>query len=103
TKLGHIILPVDSRKNIYLICKESIHNAIKYSQASEISMTVRLKDDLLDISIEDNGLGFDINTIHKGNGLNNMEKRAGELGGRFSLISAPFRGTKIEFTYNLIH
>jgi len=80
-------LPVESRRNIYLFCKEAINNAVKYSEANLLQVTVKENNHLLEITISDNGKGCDIDTIKRGNGLNNMQKRADELSAGFTIQS----------------
>jgi len=95
SKLTAINLPVESRRNIYLFCKEAINNAVKYSHASLIELTMKELDKKIEFSICDNGKGFDAVTIKKGNGLMNMQQRAADIKGMFSLQTASGRGTTI--------
>ena len=81
--------------NIYRTIQEAVNNAIKYANASIISINAKKSNDLTKITIQDNGLGFDQATIQKGNGLQNMQKRIEEIGGKFSIESSN-EGTKIE-------
>ena len=85
-------LPVESRRNIYLFCKEAINNAVKYSNAGLLELTVKETNNLLEISISDDGKGFDAETIRRGNGLNNMQKRADDLGAVFNMESKTGQG-----------
>jgi len=93
--LGELQLPVETRHNIYLLCKEAINNAVKYSQASLLQLNVHNSDHVVKFTISDNGKGFDITTIKKGNGLMNMEKRANEINAKLYLRSLPFEGTVV--------
>lgn len=81
--------------NIYRTIQEAVNNAIKYANASIISINAKKSNDLTKITIQDNGLGFDQATIQKGNGLQNMQKRIEEIGGKFSIESSN-EVTKIE-------
>ena len=47
------------------------------------------------MEISDNGKGFDLDKIKRGNGLNNLEKRAKEIGGQIDIKSEPGKGTCI--------
>jgi|GEM_PF-5515797 len=94
-------LDMRARKNIYLICKEAINNSVKYSQASELGFSATTTDHLLEISIEDNGIGYDKNSIKRGNGLNNIEHRAREIAAEFSLDAEPGKGSKLELKYKI--
>lgn len=82
--------------NIYRTIQEAVNNAIKYANASVISINVKTDNKQMKISIQDNGIGFDQDTIEKGNGLQNMQKRIEEIGGEFCLFSSREEGTRIE-------
>lgn len=86
------------RKNILLIIKEAINNCAKYSQATSVEILVRASPVQLGIRIEDDGTGFDKEIAGNGNGLGNMRKRSEDIGGTFSLRTAPWKGTTIEVT-----
>jgi signal transduction histidine kinase len=81
--------------NIYRTIQEAVNNAIKYANASIISINVKKNQDQIKITIHDNGVGFDQATIEKGNGLQNMQKRIEEIEGVFSLFSSN-DGTRID-------
>lgn len=85
--------------NVYRTIQEAINNAIKYAEADVISVIIKQRANQTAINIKDNGKGFDIETIEKGNGLNNMKKRIEEIEGKFDLISSN-DGTKIEILIN---
>lgn len=86
---------LEQRRNLYLIFKETINNAVKYAEASIISLFLTQQGRYLKMEIADNGKGFEINKIKKGNGLNNLEKRAKEINGEISIHSVPGKGTRI--------
>jgi signal transduction histidine kinase len=94
-RLDEISLPMEYRKNIYLICKESINNAIKYSQGSDLLLEVMQDNRELDFVIADNGTGFDHGKIKRGNGLDNMLHRAAEMNADLDIFSEPGKGTTI--------
>ncbi len=94
--LQEVDLPVDKRRNIYLICKEAITNAVKYSGASQIEIVMEETDNKkLKLLIRDNGKGFNQVTVRKGNGLHNMQQRAAESEGQFVIHSLPGEGTTV--------
>ena len=88
-------LSLEQRRNLYLIFKESLNNAVKYAEASQIDLHLNLKSRFLKMELSDNGKGFDINKIKRGNGLNNLEKRAKEIGGQIDIKSETGKGTCI--------
>lgn len=85
----------ERRRNIYLICKEAINNAIKYSGGSQLTFNIRIIAEMLVIVITDNGAGFNALQEYSGNGLVNMQKRAEEINGRFLIRSSEQAGTSI--------
>src|SRR6185436_17409692 len=80
-------LPMNVRKNVYLIFKEATNNMVKYSEADKASFSIRGTKSNLTLMIRDNGKGFDVNHASRGNGLKNMKKRAEEIGARLLLES----------------
>ena len=89
-------LNVEQRRNLYLIFKESVNNAVKYAQASRIDVSLGVTGKQLRLLIQDNGQGFDPAAVRLGNGLPNLQKRAAEIRGKLELTSAPGQGTTIE-------
>ncbi len=94
-RIANLKLPMQTRKNIYLICKEAINNAVKYSDASILELTVKDFDHSLEFTIKDNGKGLDLDIVKRGNGLENMQKRADEIGAKLFLLSEENKGTSV--------
>jgi signal transduction histidine kinase len=91
--LEGIVLDVAKRKNIFLIFKETINNAAKYSEATKVDISItKIANDLL-LTIEDNGKGFDRLKVQTGNGLGNLKERASEINSNFELQSVLGKGT----------
>lgn len=84
--------------NIYRTIQEAVNNAMKYANASIIAISAKQVGNQMKIIIQDNGTGFDLATIEKGNGLQNMQKRIEEIGGNFNIDSSS-EGTKIEILF----
>ena len=87
------------RRNLYLIFKEAVNNAAKYAEATEVELFLVLKKGLLLMKISDNGKGFDPESLDNdggGNGLQNMKKRAEEMGGDLEFFTGDDKGTKVE-------
>lgn len=66
----------EEKKNLYLIIKEAINNAVKYRGGNKIQITASVSKGKLRVAIIDNGKGFNTSTAAAGNGLINMRLRA---------------------------
>jgi signal transduction histidine kinase len=88
-------LSLEQRRNHYLIFKEALNNAVKYAECSQIDLILNLKSRFLKMELNDNGKGFDMEKIRRGNGLSNLEKRTKEIGGQITIKSQPGKGTCI--------
>ncbi len=86
---------MEKRKDIYLILKEAINNAIKYSACKNLSVTGNLEGGYIKISVKDDGKGFESNKQSLRNGLKNMQKRAETIGGKLMIQSELSKGTEI--------
>lgn len=96
--LQHIELDMYKRQGFYMIIKEAINNCAKYSDAKNVNLKIQTKNNYIQVSLRDDGKGFDINTVKKGNGLHNMVERAQTIGGQAFILSESGSGT----TVNLI-
>lgn len=85
----------ERRKDIYLIFKESLNNAVKYSQATTIEIAVKRKDNFLHLLIADNGKGFETSGSYSGNGLKNIQNRAKNMSAEYSITSNAQSGTSV--------
>ncbi|HEV2329720.1 MAG TPA: two-component regulator propeller domain-containing protein [Verrucomicrobiae bacterium] len=95
-------LSTDLRHNLFLVIKEALHNIVKHARASEVRLRIQFSEDTLDITVEDNGCGFDPAQAHNGaggdplaDGLRNMRQRMNDIGGEFEFQSGADRGTII--------
>lgn len=88
---------------LYRIAQEAMNNALKYSESSQIKISLIEASGNLALNISDNGKGFNIKKLNQkireekkfSIGLNSMEERANQLGGEFRIISSVGKGTKI--------
>lgn len=88
-------LHADIRQNLYLIFKEAVNNLAKYSGATKAVIVVNKHAGHLYLKVKDNGLGFDPVHVTKGNGLENMQRRAKAMHTRLNLSSENNIGTTI--------
>jgi len=89
----------DIRRNIFLSVKEVLHNVVKHAEAQQVEIKISTEN-LLEIVLQDDGKGFDLENGNKGNGLKNLKKRWDKLGGNFEIISK--EGTQVRFSI-LLH
>ena len=69
-------LNADVRRNVFLIFKESITNAVRHSGCTVVDVRFNVERSHLVFEITDDGIGFDENMNHDGNGIQNMQRRA---------------------------
>lgn len=90
------ILTPDKRKNIFLILKEAVNNARKYSNTERLEVSIRFEPHALILSITDFGKGFDRSQITGGNGLVNMQRRADQINAELKVRSRVGEGAQIQ-------
>ena len=90
------------KRTLYLVVRESIQNAKKYSEATILNLVFSQTKKTVCLTITDNGKGFDTKILKKGIGIKNMKERIEELNGDFSIESETQKGTitKIEIIKN---
>jgi signal transduction histidine kinase len=88
-----------TRKNIVLICKEALNNAVKYSQANELELSFDHIGNKYVLFIRDNGVGMDLSQVNA-RGIENMKKRALDIHSEFSIISSLNQGTEIKVIFS---
>lgn len=80
---------------IYRIVQEALANAWRHSGAGQVGVELTGDHDGVVLTVRDNGRGFEPGKVRRGHGLANMEARALQNGGRFSIHSAPGEGAEI--------
>ncbi len=96
-----IRLPMDVSRNLIMIFKEALNNALKYAMADEIKIYAASVSGNLLLTLKDDGKGFDQAQISRGQGLINMKTRANRLGGELRIDAECGRGTSIELTLKI--
>lgn len=97
-------VPPDVQTACFRIGQEALTNAARHAGASEVSLELRMTGDELELTVSDNGQGFDLaryNTPEerrKHFGLISMSERAGLAGGRLDIRTAPGEGTRVRAT-----
>ena len=88
-------LPEEHKTCIYRIVQEALNNVTKHAQASAAQVNVQRMDSRIDLTVHDDGTGFDAERV-RGLGLLGMEERVHHLGGAFTIDSQPGRGTLLK-------
>lgn len=87
--------------HLYRVVQEALQNILKYASASKIIIHISVQSQELKLQIQDNGKGFEIEKVIRGNGLRNMQQRILELNGVIGIESKPGNGTYITITVPL--
>jgi signal transduction histidine kinase/ligand-binding sensor domain-containing protein len=94
-------ITAETRHNIFLAFKETLHNIVKHAGASEVTVILATNPQGFQLTVRDNGRGFESNRISprpgRGNGLQNLRQRLEKAGGRCEMESVPGAGTEIKF------
>ena len=103
--LDDVKLAMQQRKAVYLIFKESINNILKYAEATEVVIKISRENEMISLSVADNGKGFIANeqrnkNLKGGNGLGNMKKRAESIKGKLLVKSTEGVGTNVTLLFS---
>jgi len=90
-------LPMNLRKNVFLIFKEAIYNIIKHADCSRVVVVTEIKNNGFHLDISDDGKGFDPDAPTQRNGVRNMEKRTAMIGGTLKIARSEQGGTTLQF------
>ena len=82
--------------HIYRILQESLQNIYKHAQASEVKISFKLKNNVIWVSIQDNGIGFDVTKAKKGIGIKNINSRAKDINADVTIDSEKDKGSIIQ-------
>jgi len=94
-------LPMEARRNIYLIAKEAINNLIKYAECRSVKILFRQEPPGLVMEIMDDGIGFNPDALTSRNGIKNMRLRASQINSEIEIKSATGKGTHITLRVKL--
>jgi signal transduction histidine kinase len=92
---GNRELPPDVETDLFRIAQEVLTNVLKHAQASRIKVQLSLAADLVQLIIQDDGMGFDLDEPGKGLGLHSVRERVQRMGGSMRIETAPGQGTKV--------
>jgi signal transduction histidine kinase len=89
-------LPLATKQVLYRIAQEALHNVVKHARAKRVQLRFMADAESIVLSVHDDGLGFDPAHSFPGQlGLSSMRERTAALGGVFTVLSGPDRGTEV--------
>ncbi|MER0446350.1 ATP-binding protein [Streptomyces sp. Edi4] len=92
------LVPDAWRRELFLAVRECLRNCFAHAQARTITVTSRVTRQWTHVSVTDDGVGF-VTTApsrEQGQGLRSAAERVEDLGGRFTLVSTPGQGTRVD-------
>ncbi|WP_228850361.1 ATP-binding protein [Aegicerativicinus sediminis] len=90
------LVPNKLKINLYRIIQESLQNIYKHAEANKVGIGISLENDVICLTVEDDGKGFDVSKGKRGIGIKNINSRVDEIGGEVMLQSEINKGTKVE-------
>jgi signal transduction histidine kinase/ligand-binding sensor domain-containing protein len=99
--LHDLDLSPEQRKNLWMMLKEAMNNAIRHSGGTELAVEIRMHGDGVLATVTDNGRGWTGESAESGRGSSTMRMRAKSLGGTMSIEPHPPSGTCIVFLLRL--
>ncbi|MBM7616357.1 sensor histidine kinase [Alkaliphilus hydrothermalis] len=83
--------------NLFRVIQEGVSNVLRHSKATTLMIRLYVRNRVLSIIIEDNGVGFDSKKDNLSSyGIDSMKERVADVGGRLDLLSYPNKGTRVE-------
>ena len=91
-------LPLEFKRDIFLIYKEVLNNIVRHAQAENVDIEIDCRRNRLQLSIQDDGIGFNNldQEFREGNGLRNLRMRAQAIGANLRVRSALTEGTSVQ-------
>ncbi len=94
-------ISMENRQHLWCICKETITNIVKHSQCKNVKIKFTYNGKTLDLSLEDDGIGFNVEEKTFSNGIANIKNRVEDLKASYELITAENKGTKWFFSIKI--
>jgi signal transduction histidine kinase len=88
-------IETDMRREVFLIFKEAVNNAVRHANCSAIEIGFSVDDNRLRLQVADNGSGFDPAAAGCGHGLASIKRRAGSIGGTLEILTQAGQGTTV--------
>lgn len=94
-EVTHLKLPMEKRRDLFLIFKEAVNNVVKHSGCTRVEISLLVRGRRIRLRLSDNGDGLPEAKHREGNGLRNMKLRAKSLHGTLKVTSETGKGTSI--------
>ena len=91
--LGHLSSALETA--LFRVAQEALGNAVRHSAAKQVRLCLRRAGHAIELIVQDDGRGFDLNSHHEGLGLHSMRERAESIGGTCEFTSAPGQGSTV--------
>ena len=90
------------RTCIYRVVQEALTNCVRHARATAIGVVIRAREDTIEVSVSDDGVGLDPSRRAAGFGLRGIEERVRELGGNITLLSAAGQGATLSIKLPIV-
>jgi len=97
--VGGPSVPSGPKLAIYRIAQEALSNALRHADATSIQLRVEIDDDGVLLDVEDDGRGFEPDSVEGGYGLDNMAERASQIGSELHIETSPGNGTTVSLRW----
>lgn len=94
-------IPFKTQLALYRIIQEGLSNSIKYAQANTVIVQISQDKNTINLTIEDDGIGFDPSKVNYGLGIKNIKNRSELINGTIAIISGQGEGTTINLECNV--
>jgi len=95
------LLSDDLKLNIFRVIQQLTSNILKYAEAKNITVSIKTQDKAIDITVSDDGTGFDVEKKRRGIGISNITNRVESFNGRIEIESAPGNGCNVHINIPL--
>jgi len=112
TRKLHVLFEADRRLELVLnknhklttfrILQEALNNAMKHAKATTVTISFKLSGNEAELTIQDDGIGFEASAVKMGAGLKNIQNRVYLINGTHKIMSAPKQGSKIIINFPII-
>jgi two-component system sensor histidine kinase UhpB len=93
--------PVEIETGCFRIVQEALSNVARHARARHVEVTLTVQDGALEVTVRDDGVGFNVERLRTGLGIVGMGERADFVGGRLDIESTPGAGTTLRARFLL--